>query len=143
MVVREPRAAAPEAVPLGAGGPRSRTLAQALATPGFWVFALGVSFYGLIAAGTALFNESILRERGFGQAQYLTVLSVGPLIGLAANLLGGAAATLVRPGLLMGGALLVQAVALAAFPRVATLTGLYAYVGAMGLSGGVLTVVFF
>lgn len=41
------------------------TLWQALRTPAFWVFALGSSVYGLIASGIALFNESILAERGF------------------------------------------------------------------------------
>lgn len=42
---------------------KSFTLTQALATPMFWVFALATSFYGMIAAGISLFNQSILEER--------------------------------------------------------------------------------
>lgn len=45
--------------------PAGSTLAEALRTPAFWVFALAASFYGLVASGIALFNESILVELGF------------------------------------------------------------------------------
>ena len=41
-----------------------QTLRQALATPAFWVFGIATAIYGLIASGIALFNESILAERG-------------------------------------------------------------------------------
>ena len=41
------------------------TLRQALHTPSFWVFGIASATYGLIASGIALFNESILKERGF------------------------------------------------------------------------------
>jgi len=43
----------------------SFTLSQALSTPSFWVFGIASAVYGLIASGIALFNESILAERGF------------------------------------------------------------------------------
>src|SRR5262245_7261272 len=41
------------------------TLAEALRSPAFWVFALASSIYGLVASGIGLLNESILAERGF------------------------------------------------------------------------------
>ena len=47
------------------GDSQSRTLGEALRSPAFWVFGLGSSLYGLIAAGIALFNQSILLERRF------------------------------------------------------------------------------
>lgn len=126
-----------------AAGPRGATLAAALATPAFWVFALATSFYGLVAAGLSLFNESLLRERGFAKSVFLSITVISPLIGLAANLAGGWLASRVPPGWLAGAALLLQGAALAAFPQVESLAGVYAYAATMGIAGGLLTVVFF
>lgn len=138
--VREPRPAA--------SGPAStesygRTLGAALLTPGFWVFGLATSFYGLVAAGMSLFNQSLLAERGFDRGVFLTITTATPLIGLGANLLAGWLAVRVRLGVLLAGSLSLQAAALAAFPFVTTLPQVYAYAAAMGVAGGVLTVVFF
>jgi hypothetical protein len=126
-----------------AGGMPGRTLAAALLTPGFWVFALATSFYGLVAAGMSLFNQSLLAERGFDRGVFLTVTTATPLVGLAANLLAGWLATRIRLGVVLAAGLLIQAAALAAFPSVSTLAQVYAYAAAMGVAGGVLTVVFF
>ena len=51
----------------------------------FWVFALGSAFYGLVASGIGLFNESILNERGFESEIYQTTLAVTAIVGLAGN----------------------------------------------------------
>lgn len=138
VLVRNPRAAAEAA--RGAAG---MTLGAALRTPGFWVFALATSFYGMVAAGVSLFNQSLLAERGFDRGVFLTVTTATPLIGLAANLAAGWLATKVRLGVLLAGSLLIQTAALAAFPAVTALGEVYAYAAAMGVAGGVLTVVFF
>lgn len=122
---------------------RSYTLGEALLAPGFWVFALATSFYGLVAAGMSLFNQSLLAERGFDRSVFLTITTATPLIGLAANLAAGWLATKVRLGILLAISLVVQAAALASFPYVSTLAEVYAYAAAMGVAGGVLTVVFF
>jgi len=122
---------------------RSDTLGAALRNPAFWVFALATSLYGLVAAGTSLFNQSLLAERGFDRSVFLTVTTVTPLIGLVANLGSGWLATKVRLGALLAGAMLLQAAALACFPFVSSLLHVYAYAAAMGVSGGALTVVFF
>ena len=50
--------------------PRRATLARALRSPAFWVFALASAAYGLVASGIGLFNESILAERGFAPDVY-------------------------------------------------------------------------
>jgi MFS family permease len=121
----------------------SFTLGAAILTPAFWVFGLATSFYGLVAAGMSLFNQSLLAERGFDRDVFLTITTATPLVGLAANLAAGYLATRVRLGALLAGALLIQAAALAWFPSVSTLTEVYAYAGLMGVAGGVLTVVFF
>lgn len=142
LLVRNPPTPAPEP-DAGKPGTRSATLGGALLTSAFWVFGLATSFYGLVAAGMSLFNQSLLAERGFGRDVFLTVTTVSPLIGLAANLATGWLATRVRLGVLLAAALVVQAAALAAFPAVATLPQVYGYAVAMGVAGGMLTVVFF
>lgn len=138
-----PRATAPAVSAQPAAPQWGFTLGAALLTPAFWVFGLATSFYGLVAAGMSLFNQSLLAERGFDRDVFLTITMLAPMVGLAANLAAGFAATRVRLGVLLAGSLLIQAVALAAFPAVTTLAQVYAYAAAMGVSGGVLTVVFF
>jgi MFS family permease len=142
LFFRNPRTVRADQVNL-AGEPHSLTLGAALLTPGFWVFALATSFYGLVAAGMSLFNQSLLAERKFDREVFLTITTVTPLIGLAANLLAGLAATRVRLGVLLAAGLVIQSIALAAFPAVSTLPHVYTYATAMGVAGGILTVVFF
>ena len=60
------------------------TWSEALATPAFWVFALGTALYGLVASGIGLFNESILAERGFGARVYYQTLGVTAITALLA-----------------------------------------------------------
>jgi MFS family permease len=145
VFVREPKPAEAEQPEEGARpeGERSHTLGAALATPGFWVFALATSFYGLVAAGTSLFGQSLLAERGFDRNVFFNVTTVSPLIGLVANLAAGWLATKVRLGVLLAASLLLLAGALACFPLVSSLVQVYAYAVAMGVAGGILTVVFF
>jgi len=133
----------PRAAPADAAPVRGATLREALSTPAFWVFGLATSFYGLVAAGLSLFNQSILAERGFERDVFLTITSLAPLVGLAANLLGGWLATRVPLGRVAAAGLGLQAAALAAFPFVGSLAGVYTYAAAMALGGGLLTVVFF
>src|SRR5262249_32182047 len=119
------------------------TLGQALATPAFWVFALATSLYGMIAAGISLFNQSILQERNFDRSVFLTITTATPLIGLASNLATGWLAARWSMGRLLAVAMVVLAGALVAFPFVHTLTEVYAYAAAMGVAGGMVTVLFF
>jgi MFS family permease len=127
----------------GRDAPDGLTLGEALRTPAFWVFGLASSLYGLIAAGVSLFNQSILAERGFDRSVFLTITTVTPLIGLAANLVTGWLATRWGMGRLMAVAMLVLTAALLCFPLVKTLGQVYAYAAAMGIAGGMVTVLFF
>ena len=119
------------------------TLAEALRTPAFWIFALSSSFFGLVYSGIALFNESILRERGFEATVYHSVLVTSTLIGLAANFGGGWLATRWSIQRVMGVGMAVLALSLAMLPLVRTFTQVMLYGVAMGMAGGVVTVVFF
>src|SRR5579862_5458712 len=64
-------------------------LQEALLSPAFWIFALSSSVFGLVYSGIALFNQSILEQRGFDATVYHTILVVSTLLGLLANFVGG------------------------------------------------------
>lgn len=119
------------------------TMWRALRTPAFWVFALSSSMFGLVYSGIALFNESILAQRGFGASTYHTVLAVSTLLGLAANFGGGWLASRWPIQRLMGLGMAALGAALLALPLVRTYTDVMLYGMTMGISGGIVTVVFF
>jgi MFS family permease len=130
----------PEAAePAGA----SFTLGQALATPAFWVFALGTSAFGLVSAGVALFNESLFVDLGFDKSLYYAMLSFGVPFGLASNLTTGWLANRVPLGKLAAAALLVMAAALALLPRLHSETEVRIYTAVYAAAGGAMTVLFF
>ena len=119
------------------------TLWEALRSPAFWIFALSSSAFGLVYSGIALFNQSILEQRGFGAPVYYTVLVVSTLLGLLANFGGGWLATRWPIQRVMGLGMAVLAAALVALPLVRTYAHVMLYGIAMGIAGGVVTVVFF
>ena len=119
------------------------TLMEALRTPAFWVFALGAAVYGLVASGIALFNESILAERGFAPATYYRSLVVTALVALVGNFAGGAFAEKGSLRRLMAVAMLLLTGALLALPQVSREAHVMAYAVVMGLAGGFVMVVFF
>jgi sugar phosphate permease len=119
------------------------SLWQALRTPAFWVFALSSSVYGLIASGIALFNESILAERGFDAAMYHRTLVITALTALAGNFLGGWMAEKWTMNRLMALAMALLAGSLVALPHVRTELHVVAYAVVMGIAGGFVIVLFF
>lgn len=122
---------------------RGATLASALATPAFWIFALASSMYGLVASGIGLFNEAILAERGFAPDIYHTALAVTAITGLAGNVIAAAWA---ERGSLRGvlvAAMIILSGALAALPHVSVTAHVMAQAVAMGLAGGFVMVIFF
>jgi MFS family permease len=116
---------------------------EALATPLFWVFAIGAALYGLVASGIGLFNESILAERGFGPAVYYQTLVVTALTALAGNFLGGWLATHIALGRLLSASLFILAGGLLALPHVTAVGDVMMWATAMGLGGGLVMVLFF
>lgn len=119
------------------------TLRQALATPAFWVFGLSSAVYGLIASGIALFNESILAERGFDASVYYRSLVVVALTSLVGNFLGGWLASKWRMNRLLALAMVLLASSLLALPHVRTEAHVAAYAVVMGVAGGFVIVIFF
>jgi MFS family permease len=119
------------------------TLREALLSPAFWVFALASSAYGLVASGIALFNESILAERGFDPTTYYRTLVITALTALVGNFAGGAFASRgsLRP--LLVAAMFLLTASLTALPHVSTQAHVMAYAVVMGVTGGFVMVVFF
>jgi MFS family permease len=119
------------------------TLAQALATPAFWVFSVSSAVYLLVASGIGLFNESVLLELGFPAGLYHKTLAVTALTALAGNFLGGWLAGRHSPGALMAVAMGLLAGGLVALPHLTTEAAVYAQAVVMGIAGGFVTVLFF
>jgi MFS family permease len=130
-------------VPEGASRLADLGVWDALRSPAFWVFALSSSLFGLVYSGIALFNQSILEERGFDASTYHQVLVISTLLGLAANFGGGFLASRISIQRVMGIGMAVLAMALLALPSVTTQNHVIFYAMAMGIAGGVVTVVFF
>jgi len=130
-----------------APGPRTdsegATLSAALRTPAFWIFALSSSVYGLVASGIALFNESILAERGFAPDTYHRSLAVIALLALVGNFAGGAAAARGSLRSLLVAAMSLLTVSLLALPHLSTEPEVMGYACVMGLAGGFVMVLFF
>lgn len=116
---------------------------EALLTPAFWIFAAGTALYGLVASGIGLFNESILAQRGFDAQTYYYTLVVTAITALAGNFLGGWLATSVPLGRLMSVSLFILTGGLVALPHLSTLVHVMVWAMAMGLGGGLVTVIFF
>lgn len=141
----------PESVGLDPDGTASTTThplsghtwREALATPAFWVFAIGTALYGLVASGIGIFNESILAERGFGPGVYYQTLVVTAITALAGNGLGGWLAGRVPLLTLLAASLGVLAGGVLALPFVTSITQVMVWAVAMGLGGGLIMVLFF
>lgn len=119
------------------------TLAQALRSPAFWVFGLASSVYGLIASGIALFNESILAERGFDASMYHRSLVIVALTSLVGNFLGGWLTKRWSMSRLLSLTMGLLAGSLIALPHLRTPTHVALYAVVMGMAGGFVIVIFF
>jgi MFS family permease len=121
----------------------SLSLEAAVRTPAFWVFAGGTSLFGLVSSGLGLFNEAVLAERGFSQQTYVAFLAGTSIIGLVGQFVSGWLTLRWSMQRLLGIAMLLYGIAIGALPILTTLTGLWFFAVLMGMSGGVITVVFF
>src|SRR5258708_31736210 len=119
------------------------TWGAALATPAFWVFALGTALYGLVASGIGLFNESILAERGFGARVYYETLGVTAMTALLGNFLGGWLAGRMSLTRLLALSLFILTIGLAVLPHVTALPHVMLWAATMGIGGGIVMVLFF
>ncbi|HEY6614031.1 MAG TPA: MFS transporter, partial [Vicinamibacterales bacterium] len=119
------------------------TLSDALRTPAFWIFAGATSLFGLVSSGLGLFNEAILAERGFDQQTYHTFLAGSALIALVGQFGCGWLTLRWSMQRLLGLAMFLYGLALVALPFIITLAQLWIFAALIGLSGGMITVMFF
>jgi MFS family permease len=146
LVLRE-QAARPEAAPeeraAARAAPMGMPLAAALRTPAFWVFGGATASFGLVSSGLGLFNEAVLAERGFDQQTYVTFLAATSIIALAGQLACGWLTLKWSMPRLLSLAMGIYAVALGALPLLSTIVHLWGVAVLFGLSGGMITVLFF
>src|SRR5499427_1212569 len=143
VFIREPGGALPSKGKDGAAGDEGLSLRDALGSSAFWVFGGATSLYGLVASGLGLFNEAVLAERGFSQETYHQFLAGTAIIALIGQLWCGLMTMRWSMQRLVAAALFAYAMALAAFPFLTTLPQLWVFATLMGLSGGMITVIFF
>jgi MFS family permease len=119
------------------------TLVEALRTPAFWTFAIATALFGLVSSGLGLFNEHVLAERGFPQEIYVTFLAATAIVALVGQFgCGWLTRSWPMPRLLaisMG----IYGAALGGLPFVTTPAQLWVIAVMLGLSGGMVTVLFF
>jgi cyanate permease len=97
----------------------------------------------MVWSAVMLFNESIMAERGFNQAVSVQILAILTGVGLLSNLVAGALTTRARIGRLLGIGLMILAAALGLFPVIDSVAQVRAYAVGMGVTGGIIMVVFF
>lgn len=126
-------------------GEVSRTLTQALHSPAFWTFGVAVSFYGMVAAGTSLFNENLLRDIAPEDTKriFVNVTRLAIPVGLASNLLSGWLTTRWSLSRMLAGAMTALAAALGTFPALRGEWQIYLYAAVLAAAGGIITVCFF
>jgi len=123
--------------------PCDYSLQDAVQTPAFWILCLGTSAFNLVWSSITLFNEKILGELGFAASTAVEMMAFLTGAGLLANLIGGRLATRERSMRLLAVGLSVLAGALFLFPQIRNAGALRLYGSAMGIVGGIVTVVHF
>ena len=122
---------------------KSISYSRAIRTGIFWVFALSISFFGLINSGIALYNQHILAERGFDAQMYYFLMVLPLPFALASNLGFGYLARYVKITYLLAFSLFLMGLLKFAFPFIQSAPQVYAYTIALSISGGAFTVLFF
>jgi MFS family permease len=141
LFLREPpRASAAAATGAAVAG---RTLGEALRTPAFWLFGLATSLFALVSSGLGLFNEAVLAERGFPQQTFVTFVSATFVIGLVGQFGCGWLTTRWPMPRLLAISMGLYGVALLGLPLVTSIAQLWVIAGLVGMSGGMITVLFF
>jgi MFS family permease len=126
-----------------AGSAASLTVFDALKTPGFWVFSIGMALYSGLLSGISLFNESILLELGFGAETFRFAMGGLMIAGLAGNLGAAWAARRFTLPRVMAVSLAMLVGVLAVYPALQSSWAVILHASAFGFCGGVFSVLFF
>jgi MFS family permease len=131
-----------ERVPVSSA-PLDLPLSSALLSPAFWAFTLATGMFNFMWSAITLFNQSILEERNFKPQTSLIVMGVLVVSGLPANLVAGWLATRWSMGRLLTIGMVALAGSLLLFPFIHSTWLVIVYATMLGVSGGIITVVFF
>ena len=143
LALSEPRDRAAHSSP----GTESRgihlTLAQALKTSAFWIFAGTAASFNLVSSGIGLFNEAVLKERGFDQKTFHIFLAVTTLMSLAGQFLCGWLTRRCTYQTLTCISMTLYALGLCGLPLMTERWQLWGLALVLGVAGGMIIVVFF
>lgn len=116
---------------------------QAVQTPAFWTFGLTISLWGMIYAGSSLFNQDIFKERGFEASLYFSILSYSAIIGLGSKFVFGWLNHRVPLNWLLATTMGLTAISLTGLPFATKIWHAYAYGTLGGIASGGVALLFF
>lgn len=120
------------------------SLSATLRTPAFWVYTAAATLFNLTFSALTLDNVLLLEEHGLdGVKANEVILGVLMVSGLPANLIAGALARRRPLGKLLAAGVAILALSLAVFPLIGSLAAAIVYAVLLGVSGGVITVIYF
>ena len=119
------------------------TLREALLTPCFWVFAIGMALYGGLIPSVSLFNESILQELGFGQETFRYAMAGLMSAGLLGNMIAAWSARRIGLPRVMAVSLAILTIVMLTYDRLQSDWQVITHAGIFGFCGGVFSVLFF
>lgn len=124
--------------------PPSMPLRAVLRTPAFWAFTMSATLFNLVFSALTLDNEALLVEHGLnGRQMNDLILGILMVSGLPANMIAGWLARRQPMGRLLAVGVALLALSLALFPAVRSLGMATAYAALLGVSGGIITVIYF
>jgi MFS family permease len=133
-----------EAAPEDANGTPSVSLRSALRTPAFWSYTLAATLFNLVFSALTLDNEALLTEHGLdGRQTNDLVLGILMVSGLPANIVAGWLARRRPMGKLLAAGVAILSCSLVVFPSVRSIGMAAVYAVLLGVSGGIITVIYF
>jgi predicted MFS family arabinose efflux permease len=122
----------------------SLPLREALRTPAFWAYTLAAAVFNLVFSALTLDNELLLEEHGLDGRQINDlILGVLMVSGLPANIVAGWLARRRPMGKLLAVGVAALSLSLVVFPAVGTVGAAVGYAALLGVSGGIITVIYF
>lgn len=118
-------------------------LYNAIRTGAFWAFSLTISLWGMIYAGSSLFNQDIFLELGFDKQLYFAILSYTSIVGLCSKLAFGWLNDRLRLNHLLAASMLLTSLSLVGLPFATQVWHAYAYATLGGIASGGIALLFF
>ena len=108
------------------------TLRGAMATPLFWVMALGIASMSMLGTGLIFHMESIVTDQGLAASIAAAVFVPIGLVQAALRLPLGVLVDIIQPRYVLAGGLVLQAIVLWIAPRLGSVTSAMVYGGVFG-----------